>query len=64
MKAAPTKAVKSETEFLEKAAGSLLKAIKQKMLKKNDRVDFAKLRKEGYSDRFLTKLEAIFLPAR
>jgi hypothetical protein len=57
MKVAATKATKSEAELLDKATGSLLKAIKQKMLKKHGRVDSAKLRKDGYSDRFLAKLE-------
>ena len=57
MKVAVTKAIKSEAELLDKATGSLLKAIKQKMLKKQRRVDSAKLRKDGYSDRFLAKLE-------
>ena len=64
VKVAGTKATKSEGELLDKATGSLLKAIKQKMLKKNDRVDYARLRKEGYSERFLTQLEVILLPAR
>jgi hypothetical protein len=57
VKAAATKAAKSESLLVEKATGSLLKAIKQKMLKKQGRVDYAKLRKEGYSERFLAKLE-------
>ena len=57
MKVAGTKPTKSEADLLDKATGSLLKAIKQKMLKKRGRVDYAKLRKEGYSDRFLAKLE-------
>jgi hypothetical protein len=29
------------------------------MLKKQGRVDYAKLRKDGYSDRFLAKLEGV-----
>jgi hypothetical protein len=57
VKAAATKAAKSEAELLDFSTGSLLKAIKQKMLKKQGRVDHAKLRKDGYSDRFLAKLE-------
>ena len=57
MKVAGTKTTKSEAELLDNATGSLLKAIKQKMLKKHGRVDYARLRKEGYSDRFLAKLE-------
>ena len=58
VKVAGTKATKSEAELLDKATGSLLKAIKQKMLKKHGRVDYARLRRDGYSDRFLAKLEA------
>jgi hypothetical protein len=48
---------KSEAELLDQATGQLLKAIKQKVRKKQGRVDYAKLRKEGYSERFLGRLE-------
>jgi hypothetical protein len=51
------KATKSDGELLDQATSSLLKAVKQKMLKKQGRVDYSKLRKDGYSDRFLAKLE-------
>jgi hypothetical protein len=57
VRTAATKAAKSEAELLDQATGSLLKAVKQKMLKKQGRVDYAKLRKDGYSDRFLARLE-------
>jgi hypothetical protein len=57
MKAAAAKKEKSEAELLDQGTGNLLRAVKQKMLKKQGRVDLAKLRKEGYSDRFLDKLE-------
>jgi hypothetical protein len=57
MKAAAAKKEKSEAELLDQGIGNLLRAVKQKMLKKQGRVDLAKLRKEGYSDRFLDKLE-------
>jgi len=57
VKAAAAKAAKSDAELLDRATGSLLKAVKRKMLKKQDRVDYAKLRKDGYSDRFLAKLD-------
>lgn len=59
VKVAGTKVVKGEADLLDKATGSLLKAIKQKLLKKQGRVDYAKLRKDGYSDRFLAKLEEV-----
>jgi hypothetical protein len=52
-----TKRAKSEAELLDQGTTQLLKAVKQKMLKKHGRVDYAKLRKEGYSDRFLARLE-------
>lgn len=48
---------KSEAELLDQATGQLLRAVKQKMRKKQGQVDYAKLRKEGYSERFLARLE-------
>ncbi len=48
---------KSEADLLDQATGQLLKAVKQKMRRKQGRVDYAKLRKEGYSERFLARLE-------
>ena len=43
--------------MLDQATGNLLRAVKQKMLKKQGSVDYDKLRKDGYNDRFLAKLE-------
>jgi hypothetical protein len=57
VKVAVAKSQKAEAELLDQATGNLLRAVKQKMLKKQGRVDYAKLRKDGYSDRFLAKLE-------
>lgn len=57
VKVADAKTGKSEAKLLDHATGRLLRAIKQKMLKKQGRVDYAKLRKEGYSERFLARLE-------
>ena len=57
MKAIVAKKAKNEAELLDQATGNLLRAVKQKMLKKQGRVDLSKLRKEGYSERFLDKLE-------
>lgn len=57
VKVTAAKAAKSDGALLDQATTSLLKAVKQKMLKKQNRVDYAKLRKDGYSDRFLAKLE-------
>jgi hypothetical protein len=57
VKVTATKSAKSEAELLDQGTGNLLRAIKQKMVKKQGRVDYNKLRKDGYSDRFLSKLE-------
>jgi len=53
---------KSEAELLDQATGQMLRAIKQKMLKKQGRVDYSKLRKEGYSERFLARLDLDLRP--
>ena len=58
MKTAARKKEKTEAELMERATDRLLKAVKQRMLKKDGRVDYAKLRREGYSERILAKLEA------
>ena len=47
---------KTEAELLDHATNNLLRALKQDMLKKEGRVDYDKLRKDGYSDRLLGKL--------
>ena len=57
VKVTARKAEKSEAKLLDQATGNLLRAIKQKILKKQGRVDYGKLRKDGYSDRFLARLE-------
>ena len=48
---------KTEAEMLDHATNNLLGALKQGMWKKEGRVDSDKLRKDGYSDRFLARLE-------
>ena len=48
---------KSEAELLDHASGNLMRALKRDMLKKDGRIDYEKLRKEGYSERLLAKLE-------
>jgi hypothetical protein len=48
---------KSEAELLDHATRNLLRALKQDMLKKDGHIDYQKLRKEGYSERLLAKLE-------
>jgi hypothetical protein len=57
VKVIAAKSGKSEAKLLDQATGNLLRAVKQKMLKKQGSVDYDKLRKDGYSDRFLAKLE-------
>lgn len=48
---------KSEAELLDQATNNLARALKRDMLKKNGRIDYDKLRKEGYSEPLLAKLE-------
>jgi len=48
---------KSEADLLDRATNNLAHALKQDMLKKDGRVDYEKLRKEGYSERLLQKLQ-------
>jgi len=57
VRVAAAKSGKSEAKLLDQATGNLLRAVKQKMLNKQGSVDYDKLRKDGYSDRFLAKLE-------
>ena len=42
---------------VDQATGNLLRAIKRKMARKQRGLDYTKLRKDGYSDRFLARLE-------
>lgn len=57
MKATAKRHAKSEAELLDHATNNLLCALKRDMRKKNGRVDYGKLRKDGYSGRLLTRLE-------
>ncbi len=57
MKATMKRRAKSGAELLDHATTNLLRALKRDMLKKDGRVDREKLRKDGYSDRLLAKLE-------
>ncbi len=47
---------KSEAELLDHASKNLLRALERDMLKKEGRIDYDKLRKDGYSERLLVKL--------
>ena len=57
VKVVAAKTEKTEAALLDQGTNNLLRAVKQKMLKKQGRVNYGKLRKDGYSDRFLAKLE-------
>jgi len=57
VKATTKRRAKSEAELLDHATNNLLRALKRDMQKKDRRVDYDKLRKDGYSARFLTRLE-------
>jgi len=57
VKATAKRRAKSEAELVDHASKNLLRALKQDMLKKDGRIDYAKLRKDGYSERLLAKLE-------
>ena len=48
---------KSESAVLDHATNNLLRALKRDMLKKDGRVNHEKLRKDGYSERLIAKLE-------
>lgn len=56
VKATTKRQTKTEAELLDHATNNLLRAVKQKILKKEGRVDYDKLRRDGYSDRLLTRL--------
>ena len=57
MRTTAKRRAKSEAEILDHATDNLARALKREMLKKDGRIDYEKLRKEGYSERLLTKLE-------
>lgn len=57
MKTTAKRRVKSEGALLDHASKNLLRALKRDMLKKEGRIDYDKLRKDGYSNRLLAKLE-------
>jgi hypothetical protein len=48
---------KGDSEVLDDATSNLLAELKKEMLAKEGRVDYGKLRKEGYSERLLDRLE-------
>jgi hypothetical protein len=62
VKATTKRQSKTEAELLDHATNNLLRALKRDMRRKDGRVDYDKLRKEGYSDRLLTRLAMATLP--
>ena len=48
---------KTEAKLLDQGTDQLLRSVKQRLIKKNGRLDYAKLRADGYSERFLARLE-------
>jgi len=57
VKATTTRRAKSGAEVLDHATNNLLRALKHDMLEKDERVGREKLRKDGYRDRLLARLE-------
>jgi hypothetical protein len=57
VKATAKRRAKSEAQLLDHATNNLLRALKREMLKKDGHIDYDKLRKGGYSERLLVKLE-------
>jgi hypothetical protein len=62
VKGAAGKSKKSEAELLDHATNNLLRAIKRDMLNRDGRVNYEKLRKDGYSERLLAKFKEACLP--
>lgn len=50
-------APKSEGELIDHATNNLLRALKTEMVEKQGKVDRDKLRKDGYSERLLDRLD-------
>ena len=57
VKVAAAKKQNSEADLLDHATNNLLQALKKEMLQKEGRVNSDKLRKDGYSERVIAKLE-------
>lgn len=57
MKVTTRKGKKNEGELLDHATHNLLRALKRDMKEKEGRVDYDKLRKDGYSERLINKLQ-------
>ena len=59
VKATTKRHAKSQAELMDYATNNLLRGLKHDMQKKDGRVDYDKLRKDGYSDRLLTWLKQV-----
>jgi len=57
VKTATKRRQKSEADVLDRATKNLARALKDEIRKKEGRVDYDKLRKEGYSERLLEKIQ-------
>ena len=56
MQAGSRQPSKSETQSLDNAISYLVKVLKRDLQKKYGRVDYSKLRKDGFSDNLLTRI--------
>ena len=57
VKAAKKTRKKTEAQVLDQATRNLLSALKKDMLAKEGKIDHEKLRKDGYSERLLARLD-------
>jgi hypothetical protein len=57
VKRSATKKHRTEGELLDQATTQLLRAVKEKMVKTHGPAVHDKLRKEGFSERFVAKFE-------
>ena len=57
MPATPKHKAKAGEDVVDRATNNLLKALKKDMVRKEGGVNSGKLRKEGYSDRLIARLE-------
>ena len=57
VKATSKRRTKSGAAILDHATSNLFRALKKDMVRSEGRADYTKLRKEGYSERLLAKME-------
>jgi hypothetical protein len=56
---APANKKKKYSRVSLEAADRLLKAVKEKLLRKNGRIDYAALRRDGYSEELIARLKEL-----